>query len=486
MTNKLDMAGFADRDELKQYVHRDGAFYLGGIHGDHRLRGEAGIADDRHLFVVAGSRAGKGTSLIIPNLIRWPGSLFCIDPKGENASICGLRRASADDAKGTGTSVRDFIGQKVGILDPFKIVRGPARAFRVHFDPLADIDITTETATSEIESLVDAIVIADKGEQHFSESAGTILAGTIEAVLVREPREKQTLLHCRELILSGFDKLETLLQSVKTPSGLAQDALSLLQDTGDDERGSFRSTLSRQLRWMADPRMQEHLKPKGFSLADAVRGNWSVFVVIPPALIPRMKRWLRLIVRLAFEAKMQSAFEHEGHQTLFLLDEFPALGHFQIIEEAAGYMAGYGIKLVPIIQNIGQIKQHYGQNWETFLGNAGAIIAWGLNDHETETYIADRIGKILVWEEGYSTSGKTGGLARESESESLSIRERPIRWPSEIHAQGARQHMRGFVVPASGAAFTIERKPYMNEIEQKVFDSPDFIKEWEARHAKRP
>ncbi len=30
---------------------------------------------------------------------------------------------------------------------------------------------------------------------------------------------------------------------------------------------------------------------------------------------------------------------------LFVLDEFPALGHMQAIETAAGLMAGFGVKL---------------------------------------------------------------------------------------------------------------------------------------------
>jgi type IV secretion system protein VirD4 len=491
MNEKSNMEGMAGRNELRQYAYKSGAFYLGQIHGDHGLNGKAGIDDDRHLFIVAGSRSGKGVSLIIPNLIHWQGPVFCIDPKGENASITAVRRGMKNFAKGTGTSVRSFIGQQVAVLDPFNAVRGPARGYRVEYDPLTDIDITDDLATGAIESVVEAVVISEQGSgAHFSESAGAILAGVIEAVLVNEPPEKRTLKHCRDLILKGFSDLKPLLKRTKTPAGLAQDAYSLIEDVGEEEAGSFRSTLSRQLRWMADPRMQRHLIHSRFSLRRAVLEGWSIYIVIPPNMIPRMKRWLRLIVRMGLDAKMNSAFEHKGPQTLFLLDEFPALGHMQLIEDAAGYMAGYGIKLISVIQNIGQIQQHYGKNWETFLGNAGAIIAWGLNDKETETYIADRIGPVMMWEQsfGESESGKTGTIktpdpSRQSQSMNLSLRERPIRWPSEIHREGARQHMRAFVVPASGASFTIRRGEYMSEGGKGLFDSPDFIREWEKHHA---
>jgi len=61
-------------------VYREGAIYLGRNEQGRPI----GINDDRHIFTAAGNRAGKGTSLIIPNLYLWEGSAVIIDPKGEN------------------------------------------------------------------------------------------------------------------------------------------------------------------------------------------------------------------------------------------------------------------------------------------------------------------------------------------------------------------------------------------------------------------
>ncbi|SMP82292.1 Type IV secretory system Conjugative DNA transfer [Novosphingobium panipatense] len=38
---------------------------------------------------------------------------------------------------------------------------------------------------------------------------------------------------------------------------------------------------------------------------------------------------------------------------LFLLDEFAALGRLEPVERAMGLMAGYGLQLWPILQDIG-------------------------------------------------------------------------------------------------------------------------------------
>lgn len=481
------MAGFATRHELDRYLMRTGAFFLGRIHEDHGASFYAGIDDDRHLFLVAGNRAGKGLTIGIPNALMWPGPVFMIDPKGEGASICAMRRAHPDDAKGTGTSVRSFIGQKVAVLDPLGQVRGPSRVFRVSYNPLSDIDLADGGGVRAIQGLASSIIQPEEGNAaHFAETAETILAGVIEAVKSREPVERQTLPQCRSLLLAGFDALHAYLASVDTPAGLAQEAASIMAEVGGDEWGSHRSTLSRNLKWLAEPAMQAHLAPSAFSLQQAVQAGWSIFVALPPEQIAPFKSWLRLIVRGLLDAKMTLGVNQKGPSTLCLLDEFPTLGRFKIIEESAGYMAGYGLKLVPIIQNIGQVQTLYQRNWETFLGNAGAIIAFGLNDHESERYVADRLGKIWTMESTRSSntgasSQFMGGGTSASVSSSTARHERPVRFANDIHTEGARETMRGFVIPASGSGFTIRRVPYTG-FPSGWFDSPDFITAWERRH----
>lgn len=484
-----DLQGFADRKALSVHAGSGGGrFALGLLHPDHGVKGPAGIDDDRHIFIVAGSRAGKGVSMIIPNLLSWQGGIFCIDPKGENASITAMRRGSANAAKGTGTSVRQFIGQKVAILDPMNTVKGPAKKYRVAYDPLRDIAVGSDDEGAQILAITESIVIAETGSgSHWTESAGTILAGIIEAVVHQEPPERRTLAYCRKIYQQGMDKLPHYLrQAPDTPAGLALDALTILEDAGAEEAGSFSTTLNRQLRFLTDPRMQRHMNAGRFSLAEAVRENWSVYICLPPSQIPRMKRWLRLLVRTALDAKMSAGFDHQGMQSLFLLDEFYSLGNMQLIEEAASYMAGYGIKLVPIIQNIGQVKKLYQTNWETFLGNAGAIVAWGLNDLETEKYISDRLGSVMVWEvsESYGTSKNPVEFFASSVStnKNAALHERPVRRANEIHEDATRETMRAFVIPASTQPFMVQRCSYMELGEQELFDSPQFIREWENRH----
>ncbi len=108
-------------------------------------------------------------------------------------------------------------------------------------------------------------------------------------------------------------------------------------------------------------------------------------------------KWLRLVVTAALE-QCYAIDEPPatGHPILFLLEEFPVLRHMEIIETAAGYAAGFGVQLWVIIQDLAQLKRHYKDGWETFIGNAGVIQAFGNSDATTLEYLSKRLGEIEV------------------------------------------------------------------------------------------
>jgi len=81
---------------------------------------------------------------------------------------------------------------------------------------------------------------------------------------------------------------------------------------------------------------------------------------------------------------------------LFCMDEFPILGHMKHIEDAAGQIAGYGVKAMAIIQDLSQLKSLYKDRWETFMGNAGVMQFFGNNDVTTLEWITRRLGKTVV------------------------------------------------------------------------------------------
>ena len=65
---------------------------------------------DSHVMTIAPTGAGKGIGVIIPNLLRYTGTVIVIDPKGENYQVTARRRLE--------------MGQKIIVLDPFHVATG--------------------------------------------------------------------------------------------------------------------------------------------------------------------------------------------------------------------------------------------------------------------------------------------------------------------------------------------------------------------------
>ena len=75
-----------------------------------------------------------------------------------------------------------------------------------------------------------------------------------------------------------------------------------------------------------------------------------------------------------------------------------------MIENAAGYAAGFGLKLWIILQDLTQLKRHYKDGWETFLGNAGVVQAFGNSDLTTLEYLSKKLGQTEIVQPVQSTT----------------------------------------------------------------------------------
>ena len=66
------------------------------------------------------------------------------------------------------------------------------------------------------------------------------------------------------------------------------------------------------------------------------------------------------------------------------------------LEDAAGQIASFGVKLWVLLQDWSQGKALYGERRETFAGNAGIHQFFGNNDLTTTEYVSKRLGKTRV------------------------------------------------------------------------------------------
>jgi type IV secretion system protein VirD4 len=393
-----------------------------------------GYSDDRHIVTIAGNRAGKGTSTIIPNLCEHPGSLICIDPKGENASITAARR-------GKGSLYAEGLGQAVWVLDPFKTAHVDD-SLRGGFNPLDCIDPDSDEAVDDAGAIAEALIVATNSKDaHWDESARVFLQGLILYVVVTESAERRHLPRVRDLLTLGdreaaaslkengesIDPFLLLLARMEQREefyGVIAAAATTLTGAGENERGSILSTARRNTSFIDSPGMRETLSRSSFTLDDLKTApeGLSLYLCLPARRLDTHGRWLRAIVMLALgHMERLGRRPATGHPVLFLLDEFATLGHMSSLEKAAGFIAGYGVKLWVILQDLNQLKATYKDRWETFLGNAGVLQFFGNSDMTTLEYISNRLGQTELRQETTGSSSSSSESSSFSHSESTSL-----------------------------------------------------------------
>lgn len=383
-----------------------------------------------HLLTMAPTRSGKGVGTVIPNLLKRNGPVICIDPKGENVAVTAAIRARFGS---------------VHVLDPFGITSHPPAAY----NPLAELDPRHPDLAEEVAELADALVQDPPdqvGEAHWNEEAKALIVGILLYVVTAEQPEHRTLDTLRDYLTRApqdFQELLKAMQESEAANGLVRRAANRQLGKSDREAAGVLSSAQRHTHFLDSPRMAATMARSDFSFGDLKRGPVTVYLVLPPDRLTTYSRWLRLMIVQSLQALSRGA--SPALPILVLLDEFAALGHLAAIERAMGLMAGYGVQLWPILQDIHQLRSLYGKRAETFLANAAVLQVFGVNDHETARLVSHLLGQETVVFTTASESTSTTSSESRSYTESQSISEsrtaRALLTPDEVRTMGANAQL---------------------------------------------
>lgn len=349
---------------------------------------EIGVSTDRHAITIAGSRTGKGATAIIPNLLRWPHNVLVIDPKGENAEHTW--------------QARQAMGSKVYVLDPFETANVPAH-LRASFNPLEGIDPDSLTGSADLEVIADGLVKrSDPKHAQWDDGAVTLLAGLMAYVLTVGAEDARTLKSVRDILLLDRDDLYAEAQEMKQCEafdGIAQDAGSIIMGAFENEKGMESDILTasrRHIKWINIRAMRNVLEESSFALSKLKNGKASVYVVLPPEYLKSHSAFLRLFTLMAINA-MAKGGSGRGEKCLFVLDEFYSLGKMESVSNSAGLMPSYGVHLWPILQDLGQLIERYGnEGSQTFFANADLQQFFGVSDSLTLELISKQLGTVAL------------------------------------------------------------------------------------------
>lgn len=429
-------ARFATPKEIEALRAEDGMAF-GHVNGSPFF-----LQNEKHVLIMASTRSGKGISLIIPHLLRYRGSAFVLDPKGENAKATGRQREQLND--------------KVHYLDPFGVSGKP----QSRFNPLSRF--TPENMEAESKALAAALVMGERGvRDHWTASAQQLLAALILHVVTTPsllPKEKD-LGMVRRLLLQNINPvLKLMLESDAGDGLLARLAASFLH-TPEKEFGSILSTAQRETEILDNPFIVASLAASGpgpeLDFADWHKGTMSVFLCLSAPKFPVFNRWLRMVLTSALD-EMTDNLNPPELPICFMLDELATLGHLQAVENAVGLAAGYGIQLVAVFQDVAQMRDLYKGRWASFIGNAGVRAIFALDDYETAHYWSQFMGGRLF--ETTSQQQDLYGLAKgQSKSEAM----RPFRSPEQLMMEFAKGKM--LVLPQGSRPIVSERVPYFDD-----------------------
>lgn len=376
---KFGSSRFALPEELEPYKKQDGLYVGGGYK----------FGDKGHILTVAGTRGGKGTNLIIPNLLGvggYQGSWVVIDPKGENAAITARRQWE--------------LGQKVVILNPWNLLSEELGA-PASYNPL---DILSDKSSihlvDDAQVISEMIIPIEKGDinSFFTDNARAILTGLILHLVTSSTieAENRTLGTIWEWIRlpeeQWVELLADMLVNNDEVNGSIVEKASLeilkLKDAGEKTFGSIMATLLQATGFLKSHSMRTSLTSE-FNPYELANGKTSIFVIIPVDKLQSHSRWLRLVVT----SLMRAVVRAPDKKVCFLLDEFAALGYLPEIELALSTYAGYNVTVWPILQSLIQLKKYYRDNWETFVGNTAVRHYFSVSDNFTANYVSAAIGQ---------------------------------------------------------------------------------------------
>jgi type IV secretion system protein VirD4 len=431
----LDAAGLTGEEG-----YRLGAFVEGKEEALIRYAGQ------RHLLTVAPTRAGKGVSAIIPNLLTYRGSALVIDPKGENALITAKRRKA--------------LGQAVHMVDPWNITAGKLGMAAARFNPLDMLKPDDPDFVENAVLVADALVVGgDAKDRFWDDEARAFLVGIILWVATApEEAGNRHLGRVRDLLMLEADAMADLFQKMIQAKHTAVNAAGGRAMQKEEKLlSNVLATVQSHTNMLDSPRIRQSLSGSDLQFGDLKTAATTIYLILPADRLDTYGRWLRLLVQQALVVNARNIDVKPERPILFLLDEMAALGRLAMVEQAYGLMAGFGMQLWGIVQDLSQLKRLYGDGWETFVGNSGVLQYFGSRDRMTAEYFSALCGVTTVWNISTAISSAVGG---DSESTTTSATQRSLAFPDELMTmRGERQ----LLLVESGYPIKAMKRPWFND-----------------------
>lgn len=405
-------ARFANEPEIKRHGFRAAVGIVLG-----RKRGRfLTFGGSEHVIVEAPTRSGKGTGIVIPNLLTWQGSVVVLDVKRENYD------ASA--------GFRAHYGQEVFLFNPTDREGRTAR-----YNPLAYIDRTDpDDVIIELQKIATMLFVApEHGEAFWANGARTGFAG-VGAWLTETSDEPLTMgaiyRHLTDGDARSYFKKELANPRLNLSTG-CRTALSDFAGGSDNSFADIKKTITNVLGLWLNPLVDAATATSDFDLRQLRSRPMSIYLGVSPDELDRIAPLYNLLFQQLIDLNVRALpDENSAVPVLVILDEFARLGRASVIASAFSYVAGYGIRLLPVIQSRSQLRGVYGEHVaDEIVANCGVEVAFTPKELRVANDLSERIG--YVGQESVTKSLTINGLLA-NRSKSISEQRRALMLPQEL------------------------------------------------------
>lgn len=382
------------------------------------------FAGMQHVLLSAPTRSGKGVSTVIPNLLSWPESVVVLDIKQENWDMT--------------SGYRKKYGQECYLFNP------AAKDYRTHrYNPLSYISSDPNFRIDDVQKIANMLYPDQVGTDVIWTATPRSLFVGIVLLLLESPGKPVTLGQVlRESLADGdgskyFGRVIAERSAAGQPltGACVRNLNSYISIASDNTRSGVMTSFRSRLELWNNPLVDAATSANDFDLRDVRKKKMSIYIGVTPDNLDRMAPLINLFFEQLVDLNTQelpSQNKALKYTCLLLLDEFTSIGKLRIISKGVSYIAGYKLRLLPIIQSPAQLDEVYGKDAaQTFKTNQALNIVFPPKASETQTArdISEWLGYQTV--EGVSVS-KARGFGNKTPTESASDQRRALLLPQEI------------------------------------------------------
>ena len=385
------------------------------------------LGGQRFAILAAPTRSGKGVGVVVPNLLDYLESVVVLDIKQENFDLTSGWRASQ--------------GHEVYLFNPF------AEDRRTHrWNPLTYVSADRAFRISDLQAIAAMLYPDGEDEQKFwvSQARNAFLALALylfecrdDALATGFPYATAPTLGAIYRLSSGDGgDLKTHLSGLMHQPFLSDNALTAfatLLSQADETFASIIGSFKEPLNAWVNPVLDAATSGDDFLLGDVRRKRMSIYVGIQPHKLAEA----RVILNLFFSQlvncntrELPKAHTDLKHQCLLLMDEFTAIGRIDILASAIGYLAGYNLRLLPVIQSMAQLDATYGKETaRTLITNHALQVIYAPREQQDANDYSEMLG--------YTTLRRENVTRGRDVSRSESVERRALMLPQELKALGS-------------------------------------------------